>query len=220
MDKLLELIDVDLYDKLIEALGEKAEGFIADFENGVISEDDVFAKLEELGLHEEETVEEVVETVEEDKVEDVVEVDKVEDIAKAVELVLGTNWSEDIDSIPYEPLRGFIKGLKEIGDKASWNAKYELEILKEAIKQNMYDIEDSLKYITVNDIGLDGDGKVTGLNDKFNELKKMKPHLFKQSEVTSGTNPIDSGFEPVDNKIDIKPTSYAQALELSKLIKQ
>lgn len=221
MDKLLEFLDVEMYDKLMEVLGDKSEEFISDFEQGKITEEDVSNKLKELGLVEEkeDTSEEDVETNEEDKTED----GKLEDVeideSKAIEIILGSDWSNDIDSIPYEPLRGFIKGLQEIADKASCCAKYELEILKEALKQNMYDVDDALKYISVDDIEWDIDGGLVGIAEKFAELKKNKPHLFKQLDLASGTNPINSGFEPVDKNTNIKPSSYAQALELSKKIK-
>lgn len=233
MNKLLQIIGQEAYDLLKVALGDGFEAFEKQFEDGEISEDDVRAKQEELGIQvnneeepESEEVKEVEETEEVKEVDENEEVEEVEEEGVADEptvSVLGEGWlledgEVDYDKISDEVLKGYIKGLNGRLKQSEWDYKYKMAIMLEAMKSNMYDTSDADRYISMGDLSIDDDGNVVGVKEAFDKLRESKPHLFK-SVVIDGSNPVDTGFNPVDKKVTGKPRSYAEAVEQTRALK-
>ena len=138
-----------------------------------------------------------------------------------ISAVLEDGWlvdgKVDVEKILYKPLKDFISGLQTIAMQADWEAKYKIAILSEAMKQNMYDMDDAMRFISTNDLSLDNEGKVIGVKEAFEKLKDEKPHLFKPL-VNGGKSPVDNGFNPVDKKVTGKPRSYAEAIEQTRAL--
>lgn len=232
MSKLFSLIGDLKYDKLKAAMGDAFEKFEESFENDSIKEGDVTAKLEEFGITDEETKEDVEENKEgteetgggeEGNKEDVEETGGGEEgiAVPNLEGILEDGWNLDnkidLDKILYKPLRDIISGLQEIAMNADWYAKYKIAILSEALQQGMHDSDDANRFISIDDMSMDADGNVIGVKEAFDKLKKDKPHLFKQEE-SKITNPLDVGFNPVDKKVTAKAKSYAEAIEQTRAL--
>lgn len=219
MNKLLRLLGQEAYDKLKKALGDSFEEFEQQFEEDKLSEEDLKAKQDELGLleKEEETEEETEETKEEVTEETKEEVTKEEEVEKGI---LSDGWLLETGEVDYtkvldEVLVGYIKGLNERLKNCEWDYKYKMAIMVEAMNSSMYDTSDAGRYITMDKLSIDDNGNVIGVKEAFDELRRTKPHLFK---VVDGRNPIDSGFNPVDNKTTSKPRSYAEAVEQTRAL--
>lgn len=203
MSKLLILLGQEAYDELKAAMGDSFGAFEQQFENDEITEDDVKAKQTEL---------EILKGV-------VTEPEDNEPAATEPISILGEGWlletgEVDYDKILDETLRNYIKGLNERLKQSEWDYKYKLAIMIEAMKSGMYDTSDADKYIDMADLSIDDNGNVIGVKEAFEKLRKEKPHLFKP--VEKGTNPVDTGFDPVDKKVISKPRSYAEAIEQTK----
>lgn len=233
MNKLLELLGQEMYDKLKEKLGEEFSKFKSNFEDGTLSEVDVKNKLTELELSvdgedtnaEEDTKEEVDNVDSTTTVDDGVNSDNVDDNRVTTDMldvsaVLADGWLldgvVDIEKILYEPLKDYINGLNELVKQSDWMAKYKIAVLSEALMQNMYDVDDANRFINIDSLSMDNDGNVVGVKEAFAKLKADKPHLFKVAEKE--INPIDNGFNPVDKVATSKPRSYAEAIEQTRAL--
>jgi hypothetical protein len=217
MSKLLQLLGQEAYDALKAAMGDSFEAFEQQFENDEITEDDVKAKQTELGLLEKEnTNPEVTDPAPEST--EPASTDPVETPAVSIlsEGWLLENGEVDYDKINDETLRNYIKGLNDRLKQSEWDYKYKMAIMIEAMKSNMYDTSDADKYINMSDLSIDDNGNVIGVKEAFEKLRKEKPHLFKP--VGAGSNPLDTGFDPVDKKVTSKPRSYAEAIEQTRAL--
>lgn len=221
MGKLLALLGQEAYDALKAAMGENFEAFEQQFENGEITEDDVKAKQTELGLLEKENTDpETDPEVTDPEVTDPApaSTDPVDTPAVSIlsEGWLLENGEVDYDKILDETLRNYIKGINERLKQSEWDYKYKLAIMVEAMKSGMYDTSDADKYIDMADLSVDDNENVIGVKEAFEKLRKEKPYLFKP--VEKGTNPVDTGFDPVDKKVTSKPRSYAEAIEQTRAL--
>lgn len=226
MNKLLTLLGQVKYDLLKTAMGNDFESFEKDFEDGVITDTEVTAKLTELDIKDPTTEEDpVVKDMEDTVVEepiteevvDIVEDNKVSDLSTVLEDGWLIDGKVDLEKILYEPLRGFIAGLQDIAVKADWYAKYKIAVLSEALKQGMFDIDDANRFISSDDLSTDNDGNIIGIKEAFDKLRAEKPHLFKPV-IAGSKSHIDGGFNPVDNKVTGKPRSYAEAVEQTRAL--
>lgn len=238
MNKLLELLGEEQYNALKKALGDDFEKFKQLFEDGEITEDDVVAKQKELDLlPKEEGDTEGGGTEEGNKgegtegddgegtkdAEGTQEEEPEEEPEEETEEepgILNDGWlledgEVDYEKIGDEVLRNYIKGLNERLKQSEWNYKYNMAIMMEAMKSNMYDTSDADKYISTSDLTIDEDGNVAGVKEAFDKLRQNKPHLFKPTDVN---NPLDSGFNPVNHKPQGKPRSYAEAVEQTRAL--
>ena len=138
-----------------------------------------------------------------------------------ISAVLENGWlvdgKVDVDKIMYEPLKEYVVGLQNLVKEADWAAKYKIAVLSEALKQGMYDIDDSNRFISLDSLSMDDDGNVIGVKEAFDKLRGEKPHLFKPL-VNGGKSPVDDGFKPVDKKVTGKPRSYAEAIEQTRAL--
>jgi len=214
MGKLLALLGQEAYDALKAAMGDSFEAFEQQFENDEITEDDIKAKQTELGLLEKEVTEPAA--------TEPAATEPTEPAATETNVsILGDGWLQETGEVDYdkildETLRNYIKGLNERLKQSEWDYKYKMAIMIEAMKSGMYDTSDADKYINMSDLSIDDNGNVIGVKEAFEKLRKEKPHLFKP--VEAGTNPVDTGFDPVDKKVTSKPRSYAEAIEQTRVL--
>ncbi|MGC7727855.1 phage scaffolding protein [Staphylococcus epidermidis] len=87
------------------------------------------------------------------------------------------------------------KELDELKDKnAEWQTKYQESQLNNAVKlavaKDANDADDILAFINKDELELQDDGKVKGLDKAIESLKKSKPYLFAESKP-SGRTPDD-----------------------------
>ncbi len=87
------------------------------------------------------------------------------------------------------------KELDELKDKnAEWQAKYQESQLNNAVKlavaKDANDADDILAFINKDELELQDDGKVKGLDKAIESLKESKPYLFAESKP-SGRTPDD-----------------------------
>lgn len=227
MGKLLALLGQEAYDALKAAMGDSFEAFEQQFENDEITEDDVKAKQIELGLLEKEntnpevTDPEVTNPEVTDPAPESTEPASTGPVETTAVSILSEGWllengEVDYDKINDETLRNYIKGLNDRLKQSEWDYKYKMAIMVEAMKSNMYDTSDADKYINMSELSIDDDGNVIGVKEAFEKLRKDKPHLFKP--VEAGSNPLDTGFDPVDKKVTSKPRSYAEAIEQTRAL--
>ena len=82
-----------------------------------------------------------------------------------------------------------------------WQEKYQKSQLNNAIKlgvaKDANDPNDILAFIKTDDLELQDDGKVKGLDDALNNLRESKPYLFAQTKPTGrkpedGSNPSNT----------------------------
>ena len=127
------------------------------------------------------------------------------------------NGELDIESIKDVQLKNYIVNLHNKVGGMENTYKRKTAVLMEAIKHGMHNVEDATKFIDIDSLEVK-DGKVLGISKVFSDLKQNKPYLFSGE---SKSNPIDEGFNPANGKgKDIKPRSYAEALELQKSIEE
>ncbi|MBM0824468.1 phage scaffolding protein [Staphylococcus epidermidis] len=87
------------------------------------------------------------------------------------------------------------KELDELKDKnAEWQTKYQESQLNNAVKlavaKDANDADDILAFINKDELELQDDGKVKGLDKAIESLKESKPYLFAESKP-SGRTPDD-----------------------------
>lgn len=87
------------------------------------------------------------------------------------------------------------KELDELKDKnAEWQTKYQESQLNNAVKlavaKDVNDADDILAFINKDELELQDDGKVKGLDKAIESLKESKPYLFAESKP-SGRTPDD-----------------------------
>lgn len=87
------------------------------------------------------------------------------------------------------------KELDELKDKnAEWQTKYQESQLNNAVKlavaKDANDADDILSFINKDELELQDDGKVKGLDKAIESLKESKPYLFAESKP-SGRTPDD-----------------------------
>ena len=87
------------------------------------------------------------------------------------------------------------KELDELKDKnAEWQTKYQESQLNNAVKlavaKDANDADDILAFINKDELELQDDGKVKGLDKAIESLKESKPYLFAESKP-SGRTPND-----------------------------
>lgn len=87
------------------------------------------------------------------------------------------------------------KELDELKDKnAEWQTKYQESQLNNAVKlavaKDANDADDILAFINKDELELQDDGKVKGLDKAIESLKESKPYLFDESKP-SGRTPDD-----------------------------
>lgn len=219
LNRLLELLGQEAFDKLKAAMGDDFESFAQQYEDEEISDEQVVEKQKELGLLEKE--EDVPEGGEEDPEEDKKDPEDGEEDPEDKEIkVLSDGWlledgEVDYEKIGDESLRNYIKGLNDRLKESEWDYQYKMAIMIEAMRSDMYDTSDADRYISPSDLSMDEEGNVVGVKEAFSNLRKNKPHLFKPAKV-GGDNPLDEGFNPVDKKVSGKPRSYAEAVEQTR----
>lgn len=123
------------------------------------------------------------------------------------------NGELDIESIQDSQLKDYIVNLrnKVDGIESTYNRK--IAVLMGAIKHGMHNVEDAARFIDIDSLEVK-DGKVLGISKVFSDLKQNKPYLFKGDKTST---PAGEGFNPANGKgKDIKPRSYAEALQLQK----
>lgn len=78
-------------------------------------------------------------------------------------------------------------------ENADWQEKYQQTQLNNAIKlgvaKDANDPDDILAFIKTDDLELQDDGKVKGLDDALESLRESKPYLFADSKKTGSTPP-------------------------------
>lgn len=89
------------------------------------------------------------------------------------------------------------KELDELKDKnAEWQTKYQESQLNNAVKlavaKDANDADDILAFINKDELELQDDGNVKGLDKAIESLKESKPYLFAESKP-SGRTPDDGG---------------------------
>lgn len=220
MSKLLTLLGQSKYDKLKELLGDGFEAYEKQYEDGEITDEDVNAKVTELGITDDVAGAEDT-TGEEPTAEDTTGREPTNEEPEGTgNGVLLDGWllengEVNYDSIIDATLRDYIKGLNERLKRSEWEYKYKTAIMIEAMKSNMCNVSDAEKFIQIEELTIDDNGNVIGVKEAFEKLKADRPYLFKPA-VTGSKNPVDVGFDPVDHKATGKPGSYAEALELSR----
>lgn len=236
MNKLLNLLGEDRYNKLKEFMGDGFSEFEAKFENDEITVDDINGKLAEAGIESVPTEQEVggadntnsdgesensdtSENADTTVTDDDVSTEVKTDDTLGVENVLLDGWLEggkcDTSKIVYAPLKEFIDGLLKIVNEADWLAAYKIAVMSEAMKQGMHNIDDAVEFIGIEQLSRDDDGNVIGVKEAFDKLKSNKPYLFKNQE-NADNGILDKGFSPTDKKVVAKPRSYAEAVEATK----
>ena len=229
MNKLLQLLGQEKYDKLKAAMGADFDAFKKQFENDEIKEADIEAKLKELNITEDATGDGTDETGDgtdggdtgtgnnETGDNETGDSTSEPDISAVLEDGWLVDGKVDVDKIIYEPLKEYVVGLQNLVKEADWAAKYKIAVLSEALKQGMYDIDDANRFISLDSLSIDADGNVIGVKEAFDKLRGEKPHLFKPL-VNGGKSPVDNGFNPVDGKVTGKPRSYAEAIEQTRAL--
>ncbi|MDW4034572.1 phage scaffolding protein [Staphylococcus saprophyticus] len=91
----------------------------------------------------------------------------------------------------------FQKELEQLKQSnADWQDKYQQSQLNNAIKlgvaKDANDPDDILAFIKTDDLELQDDGKVKGLDDALKNLRESKPYLFAETKPT-GRKPEDGG---------------------------
>ena len=77
--------------------------------------------------------------------------------------------------------------------------------------------EDTLrKVLDMTNVKIDKDGKVVGIKEALENLKKAEPGFFKDKEKES--NPLNEGFNPVEKKNTDSIGSFSQAFKLMEEI--
>lgn len=231
MNKLLEFLGEELFNKLKEAMGDQFVDFEQRYNSGELTDDDVRAKLAELGLTEEAnsnaggegspgesndgSTQETNDSADGQTNEE--EDEQTSESKDNTNKILLEGWLKETGEVDYdkildETLRNYIKNLNERLKKAEWDYKFKMAITVEALKANMYDPSDADKFISIDELSLDENGNVVGVQEAFERLRKNKPHLFKTVEA-DGNN----GFNPAKaNKVSgyVPGMSFTEAYNL------
>lgn len=96
-----------------------------------------------------------------------------------------------------EDLEKQIQDLK--ADNESWAQKYKQSQIDAAIKlaaKDARDPADVLAFIKKDDLKLEDDGTVKGLDDALKELRESKPYLFDEGPKLKGRTPNTEGATP------------------------
>ena len=88
------------------------------------------------------------------------------------------------------------KAIEELQNKnTEWESKYQKSILENAIKmkaiqEKARDINDLGKFLDYNELKLDEEGNVIGLDEQLNSLKENKSYLFESQESKTNNNAL------------------------------